>query len=184
MPTYVALLRSVVISGQRVKMAPVRRWAREIGATKVRTVGATGNFIFVSRKSPSRLERELEASCATHYGCATEIIVKTASAWRALVAANPFATEAERTPAHLLLWAMRSPLPDAGLAQLLARVRGEERLFRTRTGDLYMWFGPEKIVSSKLPSGFSLKALGVVGTNRNWNTVCRICAALDAVDPS
>lgn len=54
---------------------------------------------------------------------------------------------------HLLLWAMCSPLPDAGLAQLLSRVRGDERLFRISTGDLYIWFGLGKIASSKLPAG-------------------------------
>lgn len=184
MPVHVALLRSVVITGQRVAMAPLRRWATNAGATEVSTVGATGNLVFVSRKSPARLERELEAACAAHYGRATEIVVKTASAWRAMVAANPFAAEADRTPAHLLLWAMRSPLPDAGLAQLLARAHGEERLFRTTAGDLYMWFGSGNIAASKLPAGFSLKSLGAVGTNRNWNTVRRIVAALDALDSS
>lgn len=184
MPAYVALLRSVVIAGQRVSSAPLRDWAEALGASDIATVGSTGNLVFSSRKSAPRLERELEAACAKHYGRTTEIVVKSAADWTAMVAGNPFAAEAEVAPAHLLLWAMRSPLPDSGLAQLAARARGEERIIRAPSGDIYMWFGAGEVRESKLPAGFGLKQLGAVGTNRNWNTVQKISAALRAAPAS
>ena len=179
LPTHIALLRSMVINRQRLTSAKARRMAEMVGATDIVTVGATGNLVFRSRKAPARLEAELEAACVEVYGRATEVVVKSGEAWRALVAANPFPQEAERAPARLLVWAMRSPLPDAGLAQLVARARGEERVVRTASGDIYMWFGEGLIHESKLTAGFGLKALGAVGTNRNWNTVGKITAALD-----
>ena len=181
MPVRVALLRSMVIGKRRVSGAQVRAMAEAAGGTDARSVIATGNVVFRSRKAPATLEREMEKACAAEFGQATEIVVKTADEWRALIAANPFSKESETHPARVLAWAMRDPLPDAGLAQLRRRAGPDERVERTAEGDLYMWFGGD-IDASKLPAGFGLKALGAVGTNRNWNTMSKITAVLDEMD--
>lgn len=177
----VALLRSMVVGKRRVSGADVRALAEAAGGTDARSVIATGNVVFRSRKSPATLEREMEKACIAEFGKATEIIVKTAGEWRALVAANPLPNETAKAPAHILMWAMREPLPDAGLEQLRRRAAPEERVERTASGDLYMWFGGD-IDASKLPAGFGLKSLGAVGTNRNWNTVMKITAVLDELE--
>ncbi|MCB8823433.1 DUF1697 domain-containing protein [Microvirga rosea] len=177
----VALMRSVVINGQRVKMADARALAERVGGTDVQSVIATGNLLFRSGKASRVLERELEAECGAFYGRATEIVVKTAEQWRSLLAANPFPGEAGRTPSRLLVWAMRDPIPDAGIAQLRRRAAGDERVERTPEGDFYIWFGDAPISGSRMASGFGLKALGAVGTNRNWNTAIKISRTLDAM---
>ena len=182
MPIRVALLRSMVIGKRRVSGAQVRALAEAAGGTDARSVIATGNVVFRSRKAPATLEREMETACAAQFGQATEIVVKTAEDWRALVAANPFPQESATHPARVLAWAMRDPLPDAGLEQLRRRAGPDERVERTAGGDLYMWFGGEDIDASKLPAGFGLKALGAVGTNRNWNTMSKITAVLDEME--
>jgi len=124
----------------------------------------------------------MEKACAAAFGQPTEIIVKTADEWRALLRANPFREEAQTSPARLLVWAMRDPLPDRGLDQLLRRASADEKVVRTASGDTYMWFGGADINASRLPAGFGLKALGAVGTNRNWNTVMKITAVLDEME--
>ena len=182
MPPRIGLMRSIVISGQRVKMTDARALAEQVGGSDVRSIIATGNLLFRSNKEPRALESELEAACATFYGRATEMVVKTEAQWRSLVAANPFPNEATAAPSRLLLFAMRTPLSDIGLDQLRRRARGDERIERTSDGDLYIWFGDGNISKSKIPAGFGLKALGGVGTNRNWNTVLKIASALDAMD--
>ncbi|RZJ03202.1 MAG: DUF1697 domain-containing protein [Brevundimonas sp.] len=181
MPLRIALLRSMVIGGRRVSGADVRALAEAAGGTEARSVIATGNVVFRSRKAPATLEREMEKACLARFGKATEIVVRTAEDWRALLAANPFPKETEAAPAHVLVWVMRDPLPDAGLAQLRRRASPEERVERTVRGDIYMWFGGD-VDASRLPAGFGLKALGAVGTNRNWNTVARITAVLDEME--
>jgi uncharacterized protein (DUF1697 family) len=182
MPVRIALLRSMVIRKRRVSGAGVVALAEAAGGTDARPVIATGNVVFRSRKSPSTLEREMEKACAAEYGRATEVVVKTAEEWRALIAANPFAKEAKDRPARVLAWAMRDPLPDSGLAQLRRRAGPEERVEQTAEGDLYMWFGGEDIEASKLPAGFGLKALGAIGTNRNWNTMMKISDVVDEME--
>jgi hypothetical protein len=76
---------------------------------------------------------------------------------------------------------MRTPLPDHGLAQLRRRATGSERIERTAASDFYIWFGEAAISESRIPAGFGLKAMGAVGTNRNWNAAVRISRALDAM---
>lgn len=181
-PIRIALLRSMVIAGRRVKGAEIRGLAEAVGGTDVRSVIATGNLLFRSRKAPATLERELEAACAAFYGKATEMVVKTAEQWRSLMEANPFPAESSRKPSHVLAWAMRDPLPDSGLEQLRRRASAKEKVARTAQGDIYMWFGGDDPDSSKLPAGFGLDALGAVGTNRNWNTMLKITAVLDEME--
>lgn len=179
MALMVALMRSILINGQRVKMTDAKDFVRQVGGVDVRSVIATGNLVFRSRKAPRTLERELEAACRAFYGKPTEIIVKTSDQWRALLASNPFPAEAAIAPSRLLVWAMRTSLPDAGLEQLKRRTSAEERIERTADGDFYIWFGNANISESRIPAGFGLKALGAVGTNRNWNTALKIAKALD-----
>ena len=181
MPIRIALLRSMVIGKRRVSGADVRALAEAAGGIDARSVIATGNVVFRSRKAPATLEREMEAACAAAFGQPTEIVVKTADEWRALLAANPFSKQAGTAPARVLVWAMRQPLPDAGLDQLRRRASPDETVVRTACGDIYMWFGGD-IDASKLPAGFGLKSLGAVGTNRNWNTVMKITAVLDEME--
>jgi uncharacterized protein (DUF1697 family) len=181
-PIHIALLRSVVINGRRVKGEEARGLAEAVGGTHVRSVISTGNLLFRSRKSPATLTRELEAACAALYGQPTEMIVKTADQWRALMKANPFPERSAASPARVLVWAMREPLPDSGLAQLRRRAAQNEAVERTKSGDIYMWFGGDDPNMSKLPAGFGLKSLGAVGTNRNWNTALKITAALDEME--
>ena len=182
MPLYVALLRSMVIAGRRIRGEDIRGLAERVGATDVRSVIATGNLVFRSRKRPATLERELEVECAAFYGKATEIVVKTASEWRELLEANPFPDEAKANPSHLLVWAMRQPLPDKGLEQLRRRAAPDEKVERVAGGDFYVWFGDGEVIETRLTAGFDLGRLGAVGTNRNWNTARKILAVLDEME--
>jgi uncharacterized protein (DUF1697 family) len=170
-------MRSVQIASQRVNMADVRGLAEAIGGTDVRSVFATGNLVFRSRKTPARLERELEAACEARYGKATQFVVRTPELWQTLMAANPFLAQATRAPQRTLVWIMKTPVPEAGLDQLRRRARGDERIVRTG-GDFYIWFGGD-VFASKIPAGFGLRALGATGTNRNWNTMTRIAQLVD-----
>lgn len=181
MPIRIALLRSMVIGKRRVSGAAVRALAQAAGGTDARSVIATGNVVFRSRKAPATLEHEMEKACAVEFGKATEIVVKTAEEWRTLLAANPFPEQTRAAPARVLVWAMRDPVPDSGLAQLRRRASVDEAVERTPEGDIYMWFGGD-IDASKLPAGFGLKSLGAVGTNRNWNTMMKITAVLDEME--
>lgn len=179
MPLRIALLCSMVVNGHRVTGKDARDLAEAIGATDVRSVLATGNLVFQSRKSPDTLTRELEAECERRFGKPTEIIVKTEEEWAKLVAANPFEKGAKSQPSRVLAWVMRSPIPAAGIAQLRRRAARSEKIVHTLDGDFYIWLGRRERNATKLTGGFGLKSLGAVGTNRTWTTVSKITALVE-----
>ncbi|UUD63646.1 DUF1697 domain-containing protein [Pseudomonas seleniipraecipitans] len=178
----VALMRSVVINGQRVKMVDARALAERVGAIGVQSVIATGNLLFHSGWDNGTLQRMLQTECESFYGQSTEIVLRTAEQWRELISANPFPNEAASQPSRLLVWIMREPISDSGIHQLRQRAVGAERIERTPQGDFFVWFGETSIPDSRIPAGFSIKSLGAIGTNRNWNTVNRISEVLEKME--
>ena len=180
---HVALLRGINVGGNRkLPMAELRALAEALELENPRTYVASGNLVFGSSLKREALETKLEGAIAEHFGFAVDVIVRSAAEWAAYRAANPFPKESERAPVRVLVWAMRQPLPDSGLDQLLRRASADEKVVRTASGDIYMWFGGADIDASRLPAGFGLKALGAVGTNRNWNTVMKITTVLDEME--
>lgn len=174
MTTHVALLYSIVLTaGRRLVMADLRDMAEGIGFTNPRTLVASGNLVFEasSRLAVGAIEQKLEAAFAPRFGRHVDIIVTPARQWRALVAANPFGSEAEAAPASVHVRIMRDRLAPAaadGLAPLLTQ--GER--IAVVDGHLWMHFrGPSH--ESKLAAQLTPKRLGI-GTVRNWNTVRRL----------
>jgi len=182
MPLRVALLRSMVVNRHRVSGADVCALAKTAGGTHARSVMATGNAIFHSRKSATTLTHDLEAACKARFGQPTEIIVKTEEEWRALIAANPFKAAAKKTPNRVLVWIMREPVPVSGIAQLRRRAHASETITRLRSGDFYIHLGMPNRDDTKLAAGFGLNHIGAVGTNRTWTTVAAITKALDEME--
>ncbi len=171
---YIALLRGVNVGGNRkLPMADLKRELIALGYANVRTLLASGNFVFEGTKeSTTKLEGKLEGELAARMGLATDIMVRTPEEWEAAIAANPFPAEAESHPSRLLLMALKSEpaaAARAALASYLERLAGPERV-EVRGREVFVFF-PEGQGNSKL----NLKALGS-STGRNWNTVLKLRA--------
>ena len=177
----IILFRGMNTGGVRAPVAEQRAMAEEMGLKNPRTLQASGNLVVESGKATAALEHDIETAMDKTFGLKVAAMVRTPDQWAKLIAANPFPKQAGAAPARVLVWAMREPLPDAGLEQLQRRASADEKVVRTADGDIYMWFGGD-IDASKLPAGFGLKSLGAVGTNRNWNTMKKITAVLDEME--
>ena len=178
MSRFVALLRSVNLGPNRLKMADLRAAFEAAGFADPRTIVQTGNVIFESDKSPDALEPQLEEALHARFGYGTKVFVRSAAHIRALVAANPFPDMARDDPAHLVAMVMRqAPTPEQ-LAALKASIVGPEEA-AARGSDVYLRY-PDNIGESKLTSAVIERRLGCAGTARNWNTVRKIVEALDA----
>jgi uncharacterized protein (DUF1697 family) len=173
MDTYVALLFSIVLEGgRRVVMTDLRAMAEALGLEEARTVVATGNLIFKAEPTPvPALEKALEAGFQERFGRHVDIIVRTAAAWRRLVAANPFPELTRTDPSHVITRVMRDPVRPEVLEALEARRTGEERV-SVVDGDLWLHFA-HGVAGSRLAPALDPHRAGV-GTMRNWNTVRRI----------
>lgn len=176
----VALLRAVNVGGTgKVKMADIRTLAEAMGLSDVKTLLQSGNLLFADpdARPVHHLEADLEEAAEKQLGLSTTFIIRSASEWEALVAANPFADAAAQEPNRLLVMPMKGDAPrETGVAVLRQAITGPERIEAIgRT--LYLHY-PEGAGRSKLTNALIERKLEDRGTARNWNTVKKIEALL------
>lgn len=171
---YVALLRSVNLGPNRLKMVDLREAFENGGFKDPKTIVQTGNVVFESAKAADKLETELEAMLHERFGYGTKVFVRSAAHMRALVEANPFPDMARDDPAHLVAMVMRrAPTPEQ-VETLRTRIVGREEIVAAGS-DVYLRY-PDNIGNSKLTSAVVERRLGSSGTARNWNTVLKVVA--------
>ena len=160
-------------------MADLKTLAAGAGLKEPRTLLQSGNLVFSSSaRSSAGLEKVLEAALTKELGLKTSVVVRSATEWRAAVAANPYPAAARKDPGHLLLMPLKDKPVAGGLAALEQAIVGNETV-RVVGSDLYLVY-PDGVGRSKLSTALIDKKLGVVGTARNWNTVQKVLAAMDA----
>jgi uncharacterized protein (DUF1697 family) len=175
MTRYICLLRGVNVGGNKmVAMADLRALLSKIGFGDVRTVLQSGNAVFSGpAKSAAALERTLEAEFEKRLKLTSQIHVRTADEWRAVIDANPFPAEAKKDPSRLLLTCFKSPLEPASVKALRDAIAGPE-ILHADGRHLYMYFPDGQGNSKAAP--LVEKKLAARGTARNWNTVLKLAA--------
>ncbi|MGH7742490.1 MAG: DUF1697 domain-containing protein [Candidatus Eiseniibacteriota bacterium] len=180
MGTWVGLLRAVNVAGHNaVTMADLREFLEAAGLSQVRTVLQSGNFVASggAREAPA-LERLLEREAKKRLSLETEFFVRSHRDWSALVAGNPFPAEARRDPGHLLVVFLKEVPERARVSGLENAIRGRE-VIRAFERHLFAYY-PDGVGRSKLTAAQIARHLRGSGTVRNWNTVMRLQAMLEA----
>jgi uncharacterized protein (DUF1697 family) len=179
--TYAALLRAVNLgTHQRVTMADLVRMVTGLGYRNPRTLLASGNLVFEGEsEAPRQVERRLEEGAKHDLGLETPILVRTAGELAQVLREEPFPKEIRDDPEHVLVVFLRDRPGPKAWADLRAAIQGPERLQAGgREAFLYYAGG---IGHSKLTGAVIDRALGTVGTGRNWKTVRKIA---DAAGPA
>src|SRR6266508_1674174 len=160
MPTHIALLRAVNLgSHNKVAMAELRELLGRLGFSEPRTLLQSGNLVFrTARPTGAALEKLLETEAAGRLGLETDIFVRTAAEWRAIVARNPFPEEAARDPAHLVLLCLKAAPSADAVRQLQQAIAGRE-LVRADGRQAYIVY-PDGIGTSRLTNAFIERHLG------------------------
>jgi uncharacterized protein (DUF1697 family) len=179
MTTYIGLLRGINVGGnKKVAMADLREMIAALGFSDVKTVLQSGNVVFRGpARSPAKLEAQLEAALEKRLKMNVDFHVRTADEWRSVIAANPFRADAKADPGHLLVTCFKTPLDPANVDAAQAAIIGRERLHADGR-HLYMVF-PDGLGNSKATAVLDRK-LGARGTARNWNTVQKLLALVEA----
>ena len=169
MTEYIALLRGINVGATRkLPMAELRQALAEAGHAAVRTYIQSGNVLLSSDEKPEALETQLEALIAARFGLTVPIMVRSAVAWSATLAANPLQAESDARPhiVHLGV-AKRPPARDAVMA-LAERAHDGERIIAA--GDA-LWFDfGTGIGTSRLTPTLIDRLVGAPVTLRNWRT--------------
>ena len=176
MSAHIALLRGVNLGGhKKVAMADLRACLTAMGCPDARTLLNSGNLVFRGgSRSRAALERWLEGETGTRLGLQTDFHVRTAKAWDAIIAHNPFPEAAKRDPARLLLMCFKEAPDPAGVVALQAAIKafkGRE-VVRAHGTEAYIIY-PDGQGTSRLTTALIDSKLGR-GTGRNWNTVLKL----------
>ncbi|HUP19257.1 MAG TPA: DUF1697 domain-containing protein [Gemmatimonadota bacterium] len=168
----VALLRAVNLgSHNKVAATDLRDLFTALGFEAPRTWLQTGNVVFDAETAPG-LEARIEAELEARLGLVTDVFVRTAAEWNAVIAGNPFPAVAADDPSHLVVVVTKATPAGKAVAALRESIAGPEEI-RHADRRLYVTY-PDGIGRSKLTIARIEKALGTRGTGRNWNTVRKL----------
>jgi len=169
--TYVALLRGINLGKARqVAMPRLREILTARGHGDVRTHLRSGNVVLTSRLREAQLAADLSEAIEEEFGFAVAVVVRTGKELAAVVAGDPFATEATDPARYLVTFLPEAP-PPAKVDALPKAEGGGDYLVRGR--ELYLWL-PDGIQNTPLASWKWDQLLGIPGTARNWNTVRKL----------
>lgn len=163
MTRYIALLRAVNVGGTgKLPMSELKAMCCGAGSARVETYLASGNVVFESEASPSRVKAELEGRLHAHAGKRVDVGVRSAPEMLAVLKGNPFPKAEPRYTYAIFLY--EPPPSDA-----LTHVSGQQ--------DEEMRLGGREIFIH-YPSGMGRSKLRIpaakTGTARNMNTVAKL----------
>jgi uncharacterized protein (DUF1697 family) len=174
--TFIALLRAINVGGHAtVTMSDLKRNFTAAGCRKVRTYIQSGNVVFESPGSVTKILPVIRGKLRPLLGKEPLVFVRTASELDALVRSNPFApfdtdptlklyvAFLERKPRGRL----QLPLIHAKEALDIVAVKGRDALVVSRRKPNGLYGFPNNVVE---------EVLGVSATTRNWNTVRKLAA--------
>ena len=183
MPTHVALLRGINVGGRnKVAMADLRDVVTSVGHTEVATYIQSGNVVFTAGKktASAALGTALERAVKKRFGLPISVVVLSRAEFAKVVADNPYPDEANPKALHAVFRAEAAG-PDTraavATAEERAKAKGDpgEAAIVGRT--LFM-HTPDGLGRSELAAQLSRSSVG--GTARNWATVTKLLAMLDA----
>jgi uncharacterized protein (DUF1697 family) len=176
MPRQIALLRGINLgSRNRVSMPELRDLLTELGYGDVRTLVQSGNVVLTSRRSPARLEKDLQREIADGLGVDTPVIVRTRDELAAVIERDPFGAEVDNPKLYQVTFLASEPSAEAARELAEADVAPERLELIGR--ELYTWH-PDGIQRSKVDRLRTSKRLPD-GTARNWNTVTGLLELAD-----
>jgi uncharacterized protein (DUF1697 family) len=171
MPVIILMLRGVNVGGHNVfKMDALRTLYESLGFRNVESYVQSGNVVFSSEaQSLAALAKQIGDGIEKRFGFRPDLILRTPSDLKSVIARNPFARRQDLDPRKLhVMFLADNPQKEA--LQQIAELKTDPEELRISGRELYMYFH-----NGMGRSGLSLnkieKILSTPGTARNWNTV-------------
>ncbi len=173
---HLALLRGVNVGGARtLLMRDLEAAFSKAGASAAAAVIQSGNVVFEADR-PDGVCAAAAETIRAKFGFLPTIVIRGASAWRAMVEANPFV--AAGAPADVLHLACLAAAPSPALAARLAAGAFLPDEFFAAGADVYLML-PNGVAKANLTNARLDRAFGTVSTMRNWRTVLRLLERLE-----
>lgn len=177
MARYVALLGSINVGGNRLKMDELRAALGDAGFANVRTVVASGNVLFEHDEAPdAALARRIADVVRDRFGIDSFAAVRTKAELQSAVEENPFTRDGEAKFVHTIFLA--EPLDRVAFEAFAKAYGGPERLAAGRR-EFYVDYA-EGVARSKLdPAMSKAKVLKSRATARNVRSLRRMLEKFD-----
>ncbi|MGZ3173019.1 MAG: DUF1697 domain-containing protein [Croceibacterium sp.] len=175
MQRYVALLGSINVGGNRLKMADLREALEREDFADVETVVASGNVLFSHEERPSEgLAEKLAYIVKDRFGIDTFAAVRSRDELAASIADNPFAGDGEPNQVHTVF--LHEPLDRAAFEEFADDYSGPERLAPGMREIFVDFCGG--VADSKL--GPAMRKLKLRATARNIRSLQRMLDKMDS----
>ncbi len=174
MAVIISLLRGVNVGGHNnVKMGALRALYESLGLRDPHTYIQSCNIIFrTEERDLVLLTKRIQNGIERRFGFRPDVIVRTSSELRDVIARNPFAMRRGIDPSKLLVTFLASnPSPEARDKVLGIKTDPEE--LRINGRELYIYY-PNGMARPKLSWAVIEKTLKTSGTGRNWNSVTKL----------
>ncbi len=180
MPTNIALLRGINVSGQKIiPMAVLRDLCTKLGFSDVTTYIQSGNIVFKSDKKPASIQKSIKDAIAKKFKFDVDVFVYTIGELKKIVVHCPY-DESKLSENEKIHFTLLSALPDKqGIEKLKSiddadefNIAGTTMYLLTRNG-----YG-----NTRFNNVFVEKTLKVRATTRNFNTMKRLIEIGEALE--
>jgi uncharacterized protein (DUF1697 family) len=168
METYIALLRGINVSGQKmIKMPELQILFSKHGFKNVRTYIQSGNIIFECKKTnPDVLVKLLEEKILKHFKFEVPVIIRHQDEIKSILKNNPFLTKRNEEKDKLYVTFLSN---ESGKYEKSDESEKSDE-FILSGKNIYL-FCPNGYGRTKLNNNFFENKLKVKTTTRNWKTV-------------
>lgn len=175
MVKYVAFLRGINVGGhKKIKMDDLRAAFASWGFTNIKTLLASGNVLFDSKKANSHaLKQILEKNIAATFGFEVPVILRTLEEIQDLADADPF-KGIKVTPQTRLYATFLSEKPTSKLKIPYTSPEKDFTIVQVTNGEVLS-------VLTLTPNRGTIEAMAILEkefgkniTTRNWNTVIKV----------
>ncbi|MGH9830575.1 MAG: DUF1697 domain-containing protein [Blastocatellia bacterium] len=174
MSIVISMLRGVNVGGHnKIKMDALRALYEFLGLRNPQTYVQSGNVVFgTEERDLVLLAKRIQNGIERTFGFRPEVILRSSSELRDVIARNPFAKRRGIDPSKLLVsFLAGDPGPEARDKVLKIKTDPEE--LRIGGRELYVYF-PNGMARPKLSWPAIERALKTPGTGRNWNSVTKL----------
>ncbi|SMD36653.1 Uncharacterized conserved protein, DUF1697 family [Reichenbachiella faecimaris] len=179
MAKYIALLRGINVSGQKlIKMDALRTSLSKLKYENIQTYIQSGNIIFESSETDQRkLEDQIHQNIQDSFGFDVPVIVRSQAEWRTTFNNNPFVNDRNEDITKLYV-TLLSDEPKSENFEVLLNFRDwpEEMILKGQNLYIFYTMGAG---TSKLDLNTIERKLKVQGTSRNWKTTTKLMQMLD-----
>ncbi len=179
MARYVALLRGINVGGKNlIRMVELAACFEASGFTRVQTYIASGNVLFESSQSATKLVPHIERTLSAQFGYEASVVLQSQQQLAKVIGRAPerFGGAPERFRYDVLF--LKPPLTAAAALRVVPIKEGVDQVF-AGPGVLYYSRLISKATQSRLSKVVSMPIYQQM-TIRNWNTTTKLLALMTA----